>query len=110
MVKQGHCRQSTDKKETDFANTEQSMTQHNPTAESDLRLKTASVPVSRLHYCKAKQRKGKIFQRTPNNSSGGQFPVIGERVPKKHLCSCDLCDDRAPKQWSALVHCCFFSN
>src|ERR1700758_4233870 len=38
MIKHGHRRQRTDEKEPDLANTEQGMTQHNPTTEPDFGL------------------------------------------------------------------------
>jgi hypothetical protein len=43
MIKHGHRRQRADEKETDLANTEQDMTQHNPMTEPDLGLKAASI-------------------------------------------------------------------
>jgi hypothetical protein len=37
---------------------EQNMTQYNPMTKTDLGLKTASVPISRLHYRKSQHRNG----------------------------------------------------
>jgi hypothetical protein len=49
MIKRGDCCQRADKKETDLADTKQDMTQYNPMTEPDFGLKTATVPISRLH-------------------------------------------------------------
>src|SRR5216117_602943 len=112
MIKHGHRRQRADEKETDLANTEQDMTQYNPMTEPDLRLKTASIPIGRLHYHKAKHRDGKVLRRTHHDRSLSQFLVIRKRVPEKQLGSRNLCDYRPPEQsfgWGA-VHCCLFNN
>ena len=83
MIKHRHRRQRADEKETDLANTEQDVTQNNPMTEPDLRLKTASIPIGRLHYHKAKHREGKVLRRAHYDFSGSQLPVIRERVPEK---------------------------
>jgi hypothetical protein len=70
MIKHGHGRQGADKKETDLANTEQDMTQHNPVMKPDLRLEPASIPIGRLHYDKAKRCDGKVLGRTYHDLSG----------------------------------------
>ena len=98
MIKHGHRCQRADEKETDLANTEQDMTQYNPMTEPDLRLKTASIPIGRLHYHKAKHRESKVLRRTGHDFSGSQLPVIRKRVPEKYLGSDNLCDDRAPEK------------
>src|SRR5207248_8743680 len=87
MIKHGHCRQRADEKETDLANTEQDMTQQNPTTEPDLGLKTASIPIGRLHYHKTKHRDGKVLGRTHHDRSLSQFPVTRNRVPEQQLTS-----------------------
>jgi hypothetical protein len=83
MIKYGHRRQRADEKETDLANTEQDMTQYNPMSEPDLGLKTASIPIGRLHYHKAKHREGKVLRRTDHEFSGSQLPVNQEARPRK---------------------------
>lgn len=85
MIKHGHRRQRADKKETDLANTEQDMPQHNPVTEPDLRLETARIPIRRLHYHEAKHRDGKVLGRTHHDVSGSQLPIVRKGVPKKHL-------------------------
>src|SRR5437764_13240562 len=112
MIKHGYRCQRADKKETDLANTEQDMTQYNPMTEPDLRLKTASIPIGRLHYHKAKHRDGKVLGRTHHDRSLSQFLVIRKRVPEKQLRSRNLCDYRPAEQsfgWGAF-HCCLFNN
>ena len=49
MIKRGDSCQRADEKETDLADTKQDMTQYNPVTEPNSGLKTASVPISRLH-------------------------------------------------------------
>jgi len=79
VIKHGHRCQGTDEKETDLANTEQDMAQHNPAPELNVRLKIASIPIGRLHYDKAKQRDGKVLGRTSHLASGSQFAPLGLR-------------------------------
>jgi hypothetical protein len=88
------------------------MTQYNPMTELDLRLKTASIPIGRLHYHKAKHRETKVHRRTGHDFSGSQLPVIRKRVPEKYLGSDNLCDYRAPEKTFACgtVHCRPFST
>src|SRR6266480_4020917 len=66
--------------------------------EPDLGLKTASIPIGRLHYHQAKHREGKVRRRTGHHFSGSQLPVIRKRVPEEHLGSCNLCDYRPPEK------------
>src|SRR2546423_14646935 len=49
----------------------------------DLRLKTASIPIGRLHYHKAKHRDGKVLSRTHHECSGSQLPVIRKGCHRK---------------------------
>ena len=104
MIENGHRRQRADKKETDLANTEQDMTQYDPMTKPDVGLKTASVPIRRLHYYKAQHRDGKVPGRTHHDPSGSQLLVIRKRIPEKHLGSHNLCDDRTPEQRFLAVH------
>src|SRR6266511_2656434 len=80
--------------------------------EPDLRLKTARVPIGRLHYHKAKHREGKVLRRTHHDRSGSQLPVIRKRVPEKHLGSYHLCDYRPPEKsfGCGAVHCRLFQQ
>jgi hypothetical protein len=112
MIKHGHRRQRADKKETNLAHTEQDMTQYNPVPESDFGLKTASIPIGRLHYHQAKHRDDKVLRRTDHYLSGSQFLVIRKRVPEKHLGSYNLRDYRAPEQTFGYgaVHCQLFQQ
>jgi hypothetical protein len=83
MIKYGHRRQRADEKETDLANTEQDMTQYNPMSEPDLGLKTASIPIGRLHYHKAKHREGKVLRRTPPRPLPQSTPGNQEARPRR---------------------------
>src|SRR6266545_3394884 len=80
--------------------------------EPNLGLKTARVPIGRLHYHKAKHREGKVLRRTHHDRSGSQLPVIRKRVPEKHLGSYHLCDYRPPEPSFACgaVHCRLFQQ
>jgi hypothetical protein len=110
MIKHGHRRQRADEKETDLANTEQDMTQYNPMTKLDAGLKTASVPIGRLHYHKTKHREGKVLRRTHHDLSGSQLTVIRKRILEKHLSSCNLCDYRPPETSFGAVHCRIFGQ
>jgi hypothetical protein len=104
MIKSGHGCQRADKKETDLAKTQQEMTQYDSMTKPDLGLKTARVPISRLHYNKTHHRDGKVLRRTCHFTSGSQLPIIRERIPEKHLSSHDLCDDRTPELRFVGIH------
>src|SRR5438132_12265832 len=82
MIKHRHRRQRADEKETDLANTEQDMTQSNPMSKPDLRLKTASIPIDRSHYHKAKHSDGKDLSHTHHECSSSQIQVIRKRAPE----------------------------
>src|SRR6476619_6565440 len=64
MIKRSDGCQRADKKEADLAKTQQQMTQYDSMTEPDLRLKTASVPISRLHYHETHHRDRKVLRRT----------------------------------------------
>src|SRR5436190_20902791 len=75
--------------------------------EPDLRLKTASIPIGRLHYHKAKHREGKVLRRTPPRPLRQSTLDNQEARPTKQLGSRNLCDYRPPEDsfGCGAVHC-----
>ena len=91
MIEHGHRRQCAHEKETDLANTEKHMTQYDPVTKPYVGLKTASVPIRRLHYYKAQHRDGKVPGRNPPRTLWQSTPGNQEAHPRKNTCAPATC-------------------